>query len=186
MRDDVCYVMDAEGVYSISKTGDVQPISDAIADQFRDKINFTGQQWFFVTVDAETKIVRCFVTHVDDGAAAKPTRALCYSVATKTWWHETYPQEISSACKAKDPSGSKFSVYAGSAGLVGLDDGVSDLAVGTVVSVTLTKGGSGYKVPPQPFTLKGWLRVQDIEGPDSRWLYSCIVDTVRRSRVYKR
>ena len=151
--DEVCYLMDETGVYTIDKGGSVQDISQAIGDQFQDKIDFSSDKWFFVNIDPTTKILRCFVNHVDDKSTGKPTRAFCYSIAMKTWWAELYPQKFSAATNVEDEVGGRISVVAGTTGLCSLDKGAVDIADGTVLTAVVTNGGSGYKTPPTVYPI---------------------------------
>lgn len=144
----VCYVLDQYGVYGITPTGQVENLSDAIDNLFRTEIDFSNSAWAFVLVDAKTKTLRAFVSGKEDNSAGYPTRALCYSLDTKAWWVEKYPQRVSGGTQVRLSNGDFRCVYAAQSGPVLLNEGFSDLGRGSVVSVVLTNGGTGYRTPP--------------------------------------
>lgn len=144
-----CYAMDREGVYAIDSSGGVKPLSDAIDDQFRGKIDFARTSWNFVSVDASTKTLRAFVCYRDDGVSPYPTRALCMSIESGAWWMESYPQPITACSKAKLGDGVTSCLYGAQGGLYKLNDGSTDAARGSIIRVSLINKGSGYTHPPK-------------------------------------
>ena len=148
IHDGVLYVLDQTGLYAISQSGQIQSLSDAVEDQFRKNVNWGASRWAFLAVDPDSKVVRAFVTHREDLNSAYPTRALCYSIDSKGFWYEMYPQRISGSTQTTLSNGDYRSVYAAEGGAVLLDEGPSDLARGAVSSVLLTSPGRGYKKPP--------------------------------------
>lgn len=146
--DGVLYVMDHHGIYAMSQSGQVKSISDPVEDQFRSKINWAASRWSFLAVDPKTKTLRAFVSHADDLDNTYPTRALCFSLDSQSWWYETYPQRITGACQALLSSGEQRYIYAAEGGAMLLDEGRSDIARGTVLSVRLQDSGGGYIRPP--------------------------------------
>jgi len=146
--DGVCYVLDQYGVYSITPTGALESVSDQIDNLFRDEIDFSATKWAFLLIDAKTKTLRAFVSFREDGSSGEPTRVLCYSLESKSWWYEKYPQRITGGTQVRLSNGDFRCVYAGQSGPLLLNEGASDLGRGSVVSVTLIDGGSGYRTPP--------------------------------------
>lgn len=144
----VCYVLDQYGVYSIEPTGQIESLSDQIANLFRTEIDFGAITWTFVSVDARSQTLRAFVPFREDAPAGYPTRALCYSLVSKAWWVEKYPQRISGGTQVRLSNGDFECVYAAESGPVLLGDGATDIARGAIHTVSLLDGGSGYRVPP--------------------------------------
>lgn len=144
-----CYVMDQYGVYVISQGGEVQNLSDAIDDLFRKRIDFGKSAWNFLVVDAKRKVVRAFVAFKDDSSGGYPTRVLCYSIDSKTWWMERYPHQITSGTQVKLSNGDFGCVYGATGGMYLLGEGRADAGRGAVVTTKLTNGGLGYRTPPK-------------------------------------
>ena len=144
----VCYVLDQYGIYGIQPTGQLESLSDAIDNLFRTEIDFSKSTWSFVLVDAATKTLRAFVAFKEDNSAGYPTGVLCYSLETKAWWVEKYPQRVSGGTQVRLSNGDFRCVYAGQTGPLLLNDGHADLGRGSVVSVSLTNAGTGYRTPP--------------------------------------
>jgi hypothetical protein len=142
-------------LYSITPQGEVKDLSAPIADIFRTRLSFALTQWNFVTVDAAKKVVRAFVTFAADVIGDYPTRALCYSIETNTWWVERYPQRITAGTNIRVNGGSYRSVYGAEGGLYLLDEGRSDAARGAIVTVTVTNKGAGYRAPPTVYAVGG-------------------------------
>lgn len=144
----LCYVLDQYGVYAIGPTGDVQSLSDPIDNLFRDSIDFNKSTWAFLLIDASTKTLRAFVSFKADDSIGFPTRALCYSIETKAWWIETYPQRIHGGTQVQLSNGDYRCAYGATGGVYLLNEGAADAARGSVVSVSVTSRGSGYRKPP--------------------------------------
>lgn len=144
----VCYVLDQYGVYAITPTGQVESISDQIDNVFRDLIDFGAMKWAFLLVDAKTKTLRAFVPFKEDNPAGYPTRVLCYSLDSKTWWYEKYPQRLTGGTQVRLSNGDFRCVYAGQSGPLLLNEGLADFGRGSISTVTLVNGGSGYRNPP--------------------------------------
>lgn len=144
----VCYVLDQYGVYAITPTGQLETLSDQIDNLFRTAVDFSAAKWSFIVVDSTTKILRAFLPFREDNPSGYPTRVLCYSLDSKAWWYEKYPQRITGASPVRLSNGDYKCVYAGQSGPLLLDEGATDLARGSVVSVTLLDGGAGYRTPP--------------------------------------
>lgn len=85
----VAFLVDSHGMYAFDGQQE-QIVSAAVDDYWRDGIiDFSKASQFHVSADYLTKVVRFHYCKAED---AMPTRALCYCVATQTWWEETYPQ----------------------------------------------------------------------------------------------
>lgn len=85
----VAYIADYEGMYAFDGS-QREDISVPVDDYWREQvIDFSKRSAFYVQALPTEKIVKFFYCQSGDGAA--PTRALCYGVATKAWWEETYP-----------------------------------------------------------------------------------------------
>lgn len=143
-----CYVLDQYGVYAITPTGQIESLSDPIDNIFRDAIDFSAVKWSFLLVDAKTKTLRAFLPFREDNPAGFPTRVLCYSLDTKAWWYEKYPQRITGGTQVRLSNGDFRCVYAGQSGPVLLNEGAADLGRGSVTTVSLVDGGAGYRTPP--------------------------------------
>lgn len=148
IHDGVCYVLDQYGIYAISPGGRIEALSEAIEDMFRSRIDFGKRTWPFLTIDPTTNTLRAFVALRGDGSDGFPTAALCYSLASKAWWIETYPSRIQCATQALLTTGDYRCVFGTPGGLYTLDDGHLDMARGAVASVKITNPGSGYTSPP--------------------------------------
>lgn len=148
IHNGICYVMDQYGVYSVSPSGGIEPISDAIEDVFQHRIDFGSGTWYFLTVDPVLHAVRAFVSFKGEGAGGYPSVALCYSTETKTWWMERYPQRITAGTPVRMSNGDFRCVYGGQGGGYILGEGSYDQARGAILSVSLTNRGRGYTVPP--------------------------------------
>lgn len=147
--DGVCYVADQYGVYMIQPTGQIENLSDAISDQFRDRIDFAKSTWNFLLVDPKTKVLRLFVAYKEDSSSGFPSRVLCCSLDTKAWWFEKYPQRIAGGTQVRLSNGDFRCAYAAESGPVLLGEGAHDIGRGAITKVTLTNGGTGYRTPPK-------------------------------------
>ena len=146
--DGVAYVMDQYGVYSITPSGEVRPLSDAITDYWRSRIDFSSTAWFMLRFDPALGVLRCFVACKGDGGGLHATRCLTYSPLTGAWWEERYPQRLSGAATITLNNGDYRSIYGGAGGVYVLGDGAVDAARGMVLSVRVTDSGAGYLTPP--------------------------------------
>lgn len=148
LHDGVAYVMDQYGVYAISNSGEVEPLSDVIKDYFLKRIDFGNTTWFMIRFDPALSVLRCFVACKEDNAAGYPTRCLAYSPLTKSWWEERYPQKLTGATTIALSNGDFRSVYGGDGGVYVLGEGTADAARGTILSVKVTNPGAGYRTQP--------------------------------------
>lgn len=88
--DGVAFLADSYGVYAFDGSAQ-QSLSIPVDDYWRDgKIDFSKADVFHLRVNPLERVVRFYYCQVGDSAL--PTRALCYCIATKSWWEETYHQ----------------------------------------------------------------------------------------------
>jgi hypothetical protein len=86
------YCVDSFGMYGFDGSS-MEPLSVAVDDYWRDGvIDFSKSANFFVQADSPSRVIRFHYCKSTDSTT--PPRALCYSLATKSWWEETYPQGI--------------------------------------------------------------------------------------------
>ena len=161
------YVADHYGVYRLAMNGGVEPISDAVFDEFEYNIDWRYTKWNFMSVDFESKTLRLFIVHKEDlqpdyddhseiNGEVYPTRALCYDIFTKAWWWEKYPTPIASATQTSVENEDYKTLYGGASGVYALSEGDTDLARGAILTATVTNRGSGYVVPPAVHTDSGF------------------------------
>lgn len=118
------FLVDSFGMYSCDGSS-VEAISAAVDNYWRDGIiDFSKSSWFFVQADPVLRVVRFHYNKSTDTGA--PTRALCYSLATKSWWEEQYAAGIGAACVST--VGGRQAVVAGDSGgnLRKMDTGLTD------------------------------------------------------------
>jgi hypothetical protein len=157
--DGIVYVMDQAGIYAIGPDGGTEDLSAPIQN-LMEEIDVLNGRNNFLAVDQQTMTLRAFVAWKSDLAAGDtsdgvPTRALCYSLRTKSWYMEKYPQRIRAATTGKVAlTGTAFPpsdvrpLYATDSGVVVLNEGHTDIGKGAIVSVALTARGRGYKTAP--------------------------------------
>ena len=76
-----------------------ESISAAIDNLWRDgTIDWSQSASFFLSVEASHRIIRFFFAKPGD---TDIRRALCYCVATKSWWEETYPTAVTCSTIAR-------------------------------------------------------------------------------------
>lgn len=144
----VCYALDPYGLYSISPQGAFVDLSAPISDIFRARLDFANTIWNFVLVDAVQRVVRAFVAFKQDTSTGYPTRVLCYSIDTGTWWEERYPHRVSAGVNVSLSNGDYRCVYGAKGGAYLMGEGHLDLARGAISLVTVTNKGAGYRTPP--------------------------------------
>lgn len=181
------YVADHYGIYRLGMNGAVEPISDAVFDEFEFNIDWRYSKWNFMSVDFESKTLRLFVVHKEDlqpdydvhsdiDGEVYPTRALCYDIFTKSFWWEKYPTPIASATQTNVENEDYKTLYGGASGVYAIDEGNVDMARGAIMTATVTNRGSGYVVPPKVQTESGFggklQAVIDEEGKlNSIWIF---------------
>lgn len=181
------YVADHYGIYRLGMNGAVEPISDAVFDEFEFNIDWRYSKWNFMSVDFESKTLRLFVVHKEDlqpdydvhsdiDGEVYPTRALCYDIFTKSFWWEKYPTPLASSTQANVVNQDYKTLYGGASGVYAIAEGSVDMSRGAIMTATVTNRGSGYVVPPTIKTDSGFggklQAVIDEEGKlNSIWIY---------------
>lgn len=91
----VAFLVDGYGMYGCDGSNE-DALSVAVDNYWRDGIiDFSQADKFHVRADPASKTVRFFYCKVGD---TEPVRALCYCVATKAWWEETYSTAVTATC----------------------------------------------------------------------------------------
>lgn len=147
--DDRLFVMDERGIYVMERSGDVVVLSEAIANYFYEGLlDFAHRKRFFLKVDQRTGTLRAFVVMKGYGATT-PHMALCYKIANKTWWTESWPNGLTASCDYRRNIGSPDEpVYGAVDGDIYSAGGLRDQQYRTIASVTVANGGSGYITTP--------------------------------------
>lgn len=92
----VVFLVDSQGMYAFDGQNE-EPLSIAVDNYWRDgSIDFSKSHKFHVAADAQTKTVRFYYCASGD---TDTVRALCYCVATKAWWSETYDRAVTATCR---------------------------------------------------------------------------------------
>lgn len=129
-------IADSVGIYAFDGQGE-DALSVAIDDYWRDgKVDMSKSELFHMRADPETKTVRFFYCQSSDSST---TRALCYCVATKAWWEETYPAAITATCSSVI-GGAIESIRCLAGGQIARSGGLTDF--GTPVPYELRTGNS--------------------------------------------
>lgn len=128
----VAFIADSHGMYAYDNSN-VQAISAPIDNYWRDGlIDLTKADKFFVKCDDSEMVARFFFCLADD---TEPSRAFCYSVATKAWWMEEYAFGLRSGGNQLD--GAKHeTIYGTSEGNLATPTGFSDDGDGIAYSIT--------------------------------------------------
>lgn len=93
----VAFIADSFGIYAFDGNRE-EPVSVAVDNYWRDGIvDMSKSDQFHIGSDYDTKTVRFYYCKPGDSA---PVRALCYCVATKAWWEETYPEAVTATCQS--------------------------------------------------------------------------------------
>lgn len=147
-HDEMLYAMDERGIYRMSASGELEPLSEAVRDFFSDpRLDFTQKQCFHLKVDQMTGILRAFVCLAGQGSQF-PTMALCYHIRNKAWWTESWPNAFTASGEYRAPGKRDVSIYGSVEGSLYEMAGLRDVTFRDLVSVTVTNGGSGYTSPP--------------------------------------
>jgi hypothetical protein len=90
---DVAAIADSSGIYTVSG-GSITPISDPIKNYWQDGIiDLSKAELFSLVYDGTQSVLRFYHLATGDSGSA-PTRALCFSLVTNTWWMETYNHTV--------------------------------------------------------------------------------------------
>lgn len=150
-HEGMAYVMDQAGIYRLTVSGSITPLSGPIQDKFSEGvIDFSKSEWFHACADYEEEIVRFFVAFVGD-SGTRPKNALCFNIRENQWWVEPYIDEIGGSCRANS-SGRLRAMCAGEDDVIftmseGTTDVVTSEVRGTATSSgndTLTDSGATF------------------------------------------
>jgi len=118
----VAFMVDSNGMYAYDGQSE-EAVSAPIDNYWRDNvIDFSKAEKFHVRADMGTRTVRFYYCKSSD---TNPSRALCYCVATKAWWEETYPSAITATCRVLI-SGKQEAISGTSGGVLLKTSGTSD------------------------------------------------------------
>lgn len=132
----VAILADSVGVYAFDGQGE-DALSVAIDDYWRDgKIDLSKSDLFHMRADQDTKTVRLFFCGPTDSTT---TRALCYCIATKAWWEETYPVAVTATCSSM-VGGAIESIRCLNNGVISRASGLTDF--GSPIPYALRTGNS--------------------------------------------
>lgn len=130
----VALLVDDFGMYAFDGNSE-EAVSVPVDSYWRDSvIDFSKSDKFHVQADMSSKVVRFYYC---TSAESEPSRALCYCVATKAWWEESYPAAVTAGCVSL--LGSKMQNIVGTAGGAILkESGLSDS--GTAIPYSIRTG----------------------------------------------
>lgn len=150
IHENVLYAADESGIYAMARNGEVADISMPIRDFFVSEIlDFSKRETFFLQADPRTHILRFFCT-LKTNPTDTPSMALCFDIQAKTWWTESYPNSITSACTGRPADARINTILLGAVdGNLYEIDGESDHAYDTITDCVVTNGGSGYREAPK-------------------------------------
>lgn len=128
----LAYILDDNGLYSMTDTGEVEHLSMAIDSMFRlntdaslKTIDFNKREWFFLRADRNFGVIRIHVAYTGD-EGKYPTRQLVYDPDSKAMWEEEYPTVFSAATEIRADDGSVMLVHAAEDRLLLLGSGLTD------------------------------------------------------------
>lgn len=149
IHENVLYSVDESGIYAMSRSGEVQDISLPLRDFFvSELIDFSKREKFFLQIDPRTHILRFFCC-LKSNPAPTPTIALCYDIQAKTWWSESYPNSITSACSGRPADTRVNTILLGAVdGNMYELDGYDDHSNQSLTDTVVQKAGNGYLRPP--------------------------------------
>lgn len=153
IHDDVLYAVDERGVYTMTRSGEVQSLSEQVRDFFDEGgINLAYRRNFYLTIDHVEGVLRFFFTAAGV-TSPYPHMALCLHIANQTWWTESWPNSLTCATRYRGAARDQV-VYGSVDGNIYGTGGTRDVCYRDIASVAITSGGSGYVVPPT-VTLSG-------------------------------
>lgn len=150
VHENVIYAADEQGIYALTRSGEVNAISAAIRDYFNSElIDFSKRESFFLNVCPRTGILRFFCCMASQSETT-PTMALCYEIERKTWWVERYPNSLSSAVAGR-PNGSRInsSLYGAVDGGIFEMSPDKDHTNASLMRCEIRNGGKGYRRSPK-------------------------------------
>lgn len=150
IHENVLYAADESGIYSMARNGEVQDISLPIRDFFvSELLDFSKRETFFLQADPRTHILRFFCS-LKSNATDTPSIAMCYDIQAKSWWTESYPNSITSACTGRPGDARINTVLLGAVdGNLYEITGDSDHANDCLTDTFVAEGGSGYREAPE-------------------------------------
>lgn len=93
--DGVAFCVDSYGMYAFDGQSQ-ETLSVPVDNYWRDGvIDFSKSKYFHVAVNPNDRVVRFYYCQSGDGTY--PTRALCFCLATKAWWEETFATAVPAA-----------------------------------------------------------------------------------------
>lgn len=114
VHEGVAYAADSYGLYAFDGNQQ-ETLSVPVDNYWRDgTIDFSKSKYFHLSVNPNDRVLRFYYCKSTD--STYPTRALCFCLATKAWWEETYAQSVTAA--AKVALGGKITQVCGGAGQV--------------------------------------------------------------------
>lgn len=115
-------LVDSFGMYAFDGNN-AEAISVPVDDYWRNNIiDFSQSDKFHVRCDSTTMTARFFYCRAGD---AQPVRALCYCLATKAWWEETYATPVTASCTTVVTKKTVV-LHAGSDGVFRKSSGLTD------------------------------------------------------------
>lgn len=139
--EDTAFLMDATGPWSISGDGGYEDIADMkVKNYWRDGLlDFGKANWWFVSVDPASSLVRFHVTLLGQ-TGQRPKTAMVYDVRRKSWYVEPHVEAFSGTCQITQLSRARM-LLAGQYGrIVVAGEGAGDgcAVAGTISSATAT------------------------------------------------
>lgn len=130
----VAFLADDNGLYAYDGSSE-EAVSAPVDNYWRDGlIDFTKSDKFHLRADMSTRTVRFYYCAIGD---TEPVRALCYCVATKAWWAESYADAATATCQAT-VGGQLKNLVGTSGGSVQKSGGLTD--AGAAISYTVRTG----------------------------------------------
>lgn len=91
----VAFIVDSYGMYGFDGMSE-EAVSVPVDNYWRDGIiDFSKSSLFHVRADMDSRTVRFFYCKSGD---SQPVCALCYCIATKAWWEETFATGVTATC----------------------------------------------------------------------------------------
>lgn len=143
--EDVCYMLDEQGVHAFSGGKSSEPVSTPIQDIFRKdgvfRVNWSASVNFHAAHSPAEEVIRFFVSL--DGHYL-PRHALAYQYRTKRWWIEEYDLPIGASCRVEVDGAARTFLGSSAARVLLSDEGTLDgpdpsagTTRGTATSATL-------------------------------------------------
>lgn len=149
--EDDAYLMDEYGCWMLSPGG-YKPISAPIDNYFQDPlIDFSKKKWFFTCVEPNEAVVRFFVSLTGD-SADRPTRALCYSIRTGSWWTESYLWEFGGSCRVASSGKTRVLLGGEDGDVYRLSAGNTDICTAEVAGTVTAADSTSLSDSTQTFT----------------------------------